>query len=369
MRRLLAVCGIWLVLGSVPAAFAYPTSTNYELVSDGLVSGGETGGVGQARVAGSVIGEPISNDVAAAGVYLSEGHFVVQQLLNLSLPHQAPTINAVITPTATSTQTVAGTKAPNTSVWINGSQVVAMNGSVSWGTVVNLAEGTNVINVLTKDVNNNSSATITTAIVLDTSPPTVPVVTDDGVYTTNLTQLHAQWSSTDPGTGIGEFEYRIGTTSTGGEIVAATSVAATVTAITKTGLTLTQGQVYYLGVRAKNGAGLWSDWGVSDGIYANASVPTISTLTPADASKSVAGAMVTLSLLASDADGDALEYQFSANGIVKQAWSSAAAFNWQTTSADIGLTMIKGEVRDGHGGSAQLQQEIYVVRPPIAPPS
>ena len=34
----------------------------------------------------------------------------------------------------------------------------------------------------------------------DTTPPTTPVVTDDGAYTTSLTQLHAVWTaSSDQG--------------------------------------------------------------------------------------------------------------------------------------------------------------------------
>ena len=138
--------------------------------------------------------------------------------------------------------------------------------------------------------------------------------------------------------------------------------------MTKTGLTLVQGQRYYVAIRAKNGAGLWSDWGVSDGIYANSTSPVITLLTPADASKRYAGDPTMLSLTASDADGDPLEYQFSSNGVVARAWSSAATYDWVPIASDVGLHTIKAEVRDGHGGAAQREQQLYLLRKPITPP-
>lgn len=356
-----------LLLLQQPPLFATSHSPQFQLVTDGVVSGGEACAEGHARVARSVIGEPIANDVATTSYKLSEGHFVTQNQLLLLLPHQAPTINPVSTPTAVTTQLLAGTKAPDTSLWLNGVQVVALNADTSWSSTASLLEGTNVFNILTKDVAGNASATITTAVLLDTTPPTTPVVTDDGIYTANLTQLHATWSSSDPQTGIVEYEHRIGTTPTGSEVVPATSVGIS-TELTKTGLTLVQGQRYYLAVRAKNQAGSWSEWGVSDGLYANSSVPAISAFSPADASKFLHGDTLTLAVTASDADGDALEYQFSSNSLIKQPWSSLASHGWLTTAGDIGLKTIRVDVRDNHGGSAQREQEIYVFRKPVSPP-
>lgn len=360
----------WLMIAGLlvaaPSSFTAQSGA-YQLVTDGVVSGGESCTDGHARVARSVIGEPIANDVATASFKLSEGHFVTQRQLLLLLPHKAPTINPVTTPTATPTQTITGTKAPDTSLWINGVQVIPLNAQTTWSYTVSLIEGTNVLNVLTKDVAGNSSATITTAILLDTTPPTTPVITDDGAFTSNLTQLHATWASADPQTGIVAYDYRIGTTLTGSELVPNTP-ADVATEVTRTGLTLVQGQRYYIAVRAKNGAGGWSEWGVSDGIYANSSVPVISVFSPADASKFLHGGSVTLSATASDADGDALEYQFSSNGVTKQGWSVSNTFSWLTTTSDIGLKTIRVDVRDNHGGTAVREQEIYVLRRPVSPP-
>jgi len=342
-------------------------SPNYQLVTDGVVSGGEQTNTVSHRLYRSCIGETISNDVASISFKLSEGLFVTQNQLNLLLPHQAPTFNPLTTPTAIATQTLSGTKAADTSVWLNNVQMIPLNPSTTWSYTVSLVQGTNVLNLLTKDMNGNASATITAAIVVDTTPPTTPVVTDDGAFTTNFTQLHATWTSVDPETGIQVYEYRIGTTPTGSELVPPTSIGLA-TAVTKTGLTLFQGQIYYIAVRAKNGAGAWSQWGVSDGIYANSSAPVISAFSPADASKFLHGDSVTLSATASDADGDSLEYQFSSNGILRQGWSALTSYRWLTTASNIGLQIIKVEVRDGHGGVATRQQEIYVVRKPVLPP-
>ena len=367
--RSAAICGVAMlcVIAADSAAQATPQSPSYQLVSDGVISGGETCSDGHARVAASAIDEPITNDVATASFKLSEGHFVTQRHLLLLLPHHAPTINPVTSPTTVVSQTLTGTKAPDTSVWLNGSQVVPLNANTTWSHAVSLLEGTNVLNVLTKDISGNASATITTAIALDTSPPTVPVVTDDGVFTATFSQLHATWTSSDPGSGLAAFEYRIGTTPTGSEVTPTTGIGLAIE-LTKTGLTLVQGQRYYIAVRAKNGAGSWSDWGVSDGIYANSSAPVINTFSPVDASKFLHGTTVSLSATATDADGDALEYQFNSNGLTRQIWSATNTHDWLTTVSDIGLQTTKVEVRDGHGGSVTKQQEVYILRRPVSPP-
>jgi len=177
----------------------------------------------------------------------------------------------------------------------------------------------------------------------------VPVVVDDGVSTTNFTQLHATWSSSDPGSGLAAYEYRIGTTPTGSEVAPATGIGLA-TEVTKTSLTLIQGQRYYIAARAKNHAGLWSNWGVSDGIDANASAPVINAFTPAGG-KFPAGAAVTLSASATDADGDALEFQFKVHGVVVQPWSASNTYAWTPTTSDLGLRTLGAEVRDGHGAA------------------
>lgn len=57
----------------------------------------------------------------------------------------------------------------------------------------------------------------------DTTPPTTPLITDDGLYTTSLTQLKALWASNDPESGILEYQYAIGTTPQGTDVAGWTS--------------------------------------------------------------------------------------------------------------------------------------------------
>jgi subtilisin family serine protease len=99
----------------------------------------------------------------------------------------------------------------------------------------------------------------------DSTPPTTPVVTDDGATTTSTTTLHASWTSSDPESGITEYQYAIGTSPGATDTVAWTSTGTTPN-VTKTGLSLVNGTIYYFSVKAKNGAGLWSAAGYSDGI-------------------------------------------------------------------------------------------------------
>lgn len=111
--------------------------------------------------------------------------------------------------------------------------------------------------------------------IIDTTPPTTPVVTDDGKYTSNVTQLHATWQSDDPESGIGRYEYAVGTQPVdpgSGYIVPWTSTG------TEAGMTcsvsLSNGVTYYIYVRATNGADMSGQVGVSDGIRVDLSPPT-----------------------------------------------------------------------------------------------
>lgn len=101
----------------------------------------------------------------------------------------------------------------------------------------------------------------------DLTPPTTPLVTDDGLYTTDLTQLRAVWASNDLETGIAEYQYAIGTTPQGTDVVGWTSTG-TNNSVVQTGLILMDGVTYYVSVKAHNGAGLWSETGNSDRIMA-----------------------------------------------------------------------------------------------------
>lgn len=108
-------------------------------------------------------------------------------------------------------------------------------------------------------------------IKIDKTPPSVSVVSDDGSYTNSQIQLHASWSaSSDDRSGIAEYRYAIGTAPSEDTMLNWQSAGLN-TEVTAANLDLTGGQVYYFGVKARNGAGLWSGIGFSDGIVINVS--------------------------------------------------------------------------------------------------
>ncbi len=141
----------------------------------------------------------------------------------------------------------------------------------------------------------------------DVTAPTTPVVSDDGASTTDLTQLHASWTSSDAESGVTEYQYAIGTTSGGTDVVDWTSVG-TDTEVTKTGLSLSAGTTYYFAVKAKNGQGLWSVVGTSDGIIAQETTdvtpPVISTVS----ATSIAATGATITWTTDEAASSKVEY-------------------------------------------------------------
>ncbi len=105
---------------------------------------------------------------------------------------------------------------------------------------------------------------------VDYTGPTAVTVTDEGVFTTDNTRLSASWTAaSDPETGIAEYRYAIGTTPSdpgSGYVVSWKTVPADTTAMTETGLSLQNGQIYYIYVQARNWAGEWGPVAASDGI-------------------------------------------------------------------------------------------------------
>src|SRR3989338_2899436 len=136
----------------------------------------------------------------------------------------------------------------------------------------------------------------------DTTPPTTPQVQDDGVTTTQTTQLHATWSSSDPESGISEYQYKITQDSTQGPVIVDWTSTGAQNQATKTGLSLTINKTYYFSVKANNGVNLWSNIGYSDGITAiesgDTTKPQVSITSPSN-NQTVSG-IVTVSASATD---------------------------------------------------------------------
>lgn len=132
-----------------------------------------------------------------------------------------------------------------------------------------LEAGPHTFSVVAVDLAGNETATPQTrAWTIDPAAPSGLTVTDDGEVTTETTKLHASWSATAGASGIAEFQYAIGTepADPGGGYLVGWSSAAAATDVTRAALGLQIGTTYYFYVRARSGAGIWSDVAVSDGI-------------------------------------------------------------------------------------------------------
>ncbi|MDD5569633.1 MAG: T9SS type A sorting domain-containing protein [Bacteroidales bacterium] len=127
-----------------------------------------------------------------------------------------------------------------------------------------------MIKSIVMDSAGNLSSVASKSVNIDwTAPANVAEVRDgtgnDINVTTSTTQLSANWdNSTDVNSGVVKYWYAIGTTAGAKDVVNWTDNDTDKT-LTKTGLSLTIGQMYYVMVKAENGAGLLSDSVISDG--------------------------------------------------------------------------------------------------------
>ncbi len=83
----------------------------------------------------------------------------------------APVLNAVTTPTATTDQVLTGTKDADTSIVLNGIEVIPVSSDTTWFYSMPLLEGTNSISLVSKTTSGMTSAATTSEIILDTTAP------------------------------------------------------------------------------------------------------------------------------------------------------------------------------------------------------
>jgi len=94
--------------------------------------------------------------------------------INDITPPAQPTLNTVTSPTNIPAQTLSGNKESNTSIWINGVEVISVNSVTTWSYSYNLSEGENNISIISKDTMGNESNKIYATIILDTIAPAIP---------------------------------------------------------------------------------------------------------------------------------------------------------------------------------------------------
>ena len=119
----------------------------------------------------------------------------------------------------------------------------------------------------------------------------------------------------------------------------------------------------YLSVKDNaNASSGWAQKGTWD-IKASNKPPQITSILPDNNSVFLAGAKINIQTNASDPDNDPLQYQFSIGGTVKQTWSSANTYIWQTSSADKGAVSITCEVKDSNSNLTSKTISIRILDP------
>ena len=247
--------------------------------------------------------------------------------------------------------------------------------SKSWS--LSSGEGTKTVYVRYADSEGNwsGSSSIYDTIILDTSSPSTPTVTDDGSSVSSTASLHCKWSSSDSVSGIAEYQYQITKGSSSGTVILSWTSGGTSTETTKSSLSLENGQTYYFQVKAKNNAGLWSSIGYSDGITVKSgssgegdtTAPNITQVSPEDKSFVYKGESPTLKITTDDSDFSQNYYQFSIDGTVKQSWTTNSSYSWDTASVSLKKYTLKFEAKDD-GGSSSKEINVLVINKPVSPP-
>ncbi len=131
------------------------------------------------------------------------------------------------------------------------------------------------------DSTSSPSPVVNFSTTSDATPPDQIAAVNDGIgadmdYASSTTTLSANWSaSADTGTGIAAYYYSIGTTAGASDVVSWTSLASDTTVFTNSSLSLSDGNTYYVSVKAEDGVGLFSTPTVSDGILIDSIAPEI----------------------------------------------------------------------------------------------
>ncbi len=205
-------------------------------------------------------------------------------------------------------------------------------------------------------------------ILIDKTPPSQGAVTDDGAWTASTSTLHAAWTAgSDPESGIAQYEYLICQDSIPGTVLVNYTSVGSSMEVTRTGLNLVHGKKYFVGVRAKNQAGLYSSTNYSDGIGVDKNAPLIGTAQPADGSTYTEGNLLGITVSAVDPDGDTLQYQFLLDGAVQQAWGAASSWSWNTAGV-VREHPITIQVRDIYGRQTDQVLKLFGYRRPRGTP-
>ncbi|MDD2752225.1 MAG: Ig-like domain-containing protein [Candidatus Omnitrophica bacterium] len=211
----------------------------------------------------------------------------------------------------------------------------------------------------------NAARAVTAAA--DNSAPATAVVTDEGATTSNQNQLSASWVSSDAQSGIIDYQYKITQDSTDGEVIVDWTSTGTTASVTSGSLSLVKGTTYYFSVKAKNGVGIWSNVGYSDGIteVSNNNAPVASNQSVTTDEDVPAG----ITLNATDVDGDNLTYALVTNPSHGALSGTAPNLNYVPNANYNGADSFTFKANDGLADSNIATVSITVTAindPPVA---
>lgn len=338
------------------------------------------GSVNEPAASVKVNGTPTTVDTAgtfSAPVTLTEGPntitvaatdpvgHVTTTAVTVTLDTRPPAMPTVVNPPAVTTApsyTLTGTKTPNTSIWINGTQVVPLDGTMSWMVTLSLAEGDNVLVIVTKDAAGNPSATVTRNIIVDNLPPVI----------NNVTYLDPQGAPlhVDPTTSLPKTNFSTVTIAGLVDDSLTTVVINNVTA-TRTGRSFSASLPL-----AAAGSSSFSLTATSPNAYvttasytvARGTIPTLKAVQPPDGTILYAVSAATIQGTATDPEQDAIFFQLSVDGAPVGAWVTTNALPWLPGLPDLGLHTITMSARDDYGGTSTMSLQVFVVRKPVEHP-
>lgn len=210
------------------------------------------------------------------------------------------------------------------------------------------------------DQANNWSSIASDLVNVDWTEPATVVVSDGlssdiDIFNIN-TEISGNWTaSSDPHSDVDFYEYAVGTTLGGTDILGWTNNG-TSTSFTESGLSLTYNTTYYVSVRTTNGAGLTSGVATSDGqLLENPTQPPVAAFTP-----SVTTICQGDSIQLINSSQNATSYLWSVTGGVMNDNTANNPYVTFGTSGSFNITL----VASGPGGTDQLSQNISVTVTP-----
>jgi hypothetical protein len=233
--------------------------------------------------------------------------------------------------------------------------------SASW---TGATEGAHVLSATARDQSGRFATAAPITVRVDNLAPPAPAAVRDGLsadaqFTNSSNTLSANWDPvTDPGSGVAYYRMAIGSSPGGTQKMAYTNIG-NVTTYTKTGLSLSNGTLYYVSIRAVDNSGKVGPVRTSNGIRVDTSAPSVSITAPKNKA-TVKGTAVQITANASDTYGIArVQFTLDNVNLGPPDTSSPYGMTWNTTTVPNGAHVLKAVAID-MAGNSKTSSEIRV---------